>query len=162
LQRPLVPAKRIAIVLHWLAQANSFSELAALYAIDKSTVATIVHEGVAILQERLVPEVILFPTGQELGRVMVDLEACVGCHAVVEPWMAHSWPWKSLQPDTHKEGSGAGIWSNEGAVEINGWKVLADRPSVRQTSGSGVLCPAQHLRKTIWARLASWWNCLQH
>ena len=75
MQQPLVPAKRIAIVLHWLAQASSFSELAALYAIDKSTVATIVHEGVTILQERLAPEVILFPTGQELDWVIVDFEA---------------------------------------------------------------------------------------
>ena len=55
-----------SLLLHWLAQASSFSELAALYAIGKSTVATIVHEDVTILRERLVPEVILFPTGQEL------------------------------------------------------------------------------------------------
>ena len=40
-------------------------------AIDRSTVALIVHEGVAILWERLVPDVILFPTGQELDRLMV-------------------------------------------------------------------------------------------
>ena len=78
LQRPLVPAKRIAIVLHWLAQASSFSELAALYATGKSTVATIAHEGVTILRDRLVPEVILFPTGQELDWVMVDFEALYG------------------------------------------------------------------------------------
>ena len=78
LQRPLVPTKGIAIVLHWLAQASSVSELAALYAIGKSTVTTIVHEGITILRGRLVPEVILFPTGQELDRVMVDFEALCG------------------------------------------------------------------------------------
>ena len=48
----------------------------------------------------------------------------------------------------HEEGSGAGIWSIVGAVENNGMKVLTERPSVRQTSGSGVFCPAQHVRKT--------------
>ena len=48
----------------------------------------------------------------------------------------------------HEEGSGAGIWSFEGAVENNGRKVLTERPSVRQTSGSGVLYPAQHVQKT--------------
>ena len=47
----------------------------------------------------------------------------------------------------HEESSGTGIWLIEGAVENNGWKVLAERPSVRQISGSGVLCPAQHVRK---------------
>ena len=78
LRRPLVPAKRIANVLHWLAQANSFSEVAALYAIGKSTGATIVHEGITILREWIVPEVILFPTGQELDRVMMDFEALCG------------------------------------------------------------------------------------
>ena len=92
LRRPLVPAKRTVIVLHWLAKASSLSELAALYAIGKSTVATIVHEGVTILWERLVPEVILFPTGQELDRVMVDFEALCGLPCVLEPWMTHSWP----------------------------------------------------------------------
>ena len=78
LRQPLVPAKRIAIALHWLTQASSFSELAAVYAVGKSTVATIVHEGVTILRERLVPEVILFLTGQELDQVMVDFEALCG------------------------------------------------------------------------------------
>ena len=78
LRRPLVPAKRMAILLHWLAQASSFSELAAMYAIGKSTVAVVVHEGITILRERLVPEVILFPTGQELDRVMIDFEALCG------------------------------------------------------------------------------------
>ena len=87
LRRPLPPPKRLAIVLHWLAQANSYSELAAMYAIGKSTVVAIAHEGIAILRERLVPETILFPTGRELDQVMVDFEACVGCHVAVEPWM---------------------------------------------------------------------------
>ena len=41
--RPRVPTKRMAIVLHWLAQASSYSKLAAMYAIGKSTVAEIVH-----------------------------------------------------------------------------------------------------------------------
>ena len=36
-----------------------------------STVATVVHEGITILRERLVPEVILFLTGQELDRVLL-------------------------------------------------------------------------------------------
>ena len=40
--------------------------------------ASIVHEGITILRERLVPEVILFPTGQELDRVMVDCVALFG------------------------------------------------------------------------------------
>ena len=79
LQQPLVPAMRVAIVLHWLAQASSFSELAAMYAVGKSTVATIVHEGITIHQERLVPEVILFPNWARVGRVMVDFEALLPC-----------------------------------------------------------------------------------
>ena len=34
----LPPAKRLAIVLHWLTHASSFSQLDALYALGKSTV----------------------------------------------------------------------------------------------------------------------------
>ena len=78
LRQPIIPAKRIAIVLHWLAQASSFSELAVLYAIGKSTVVSIVHEGVMIFRARLVSEVIRFPTGHELDQVMVDFETLCG------------------------------------------------------------------------------------
>ena len=78
LRRPLPPPKRLAIILHWLAQAKSYSKLAAMYAIGKSTVVAIAHEGIAILRERLVPEAILFPTGRELNQVMVDFEALCG------------------------------------------------------------------------------------
>ena len=63
LRRPLLLSKRLAIVLHWLAQANSYSELVAMYAIGKSTVVANAHERIAILRERLVPDAILFPTG---------------------------------------------------------------------------------------------------
>ena len=49
-----------------------------MYAARKSTVVAIAHEGIAILRERLVPEVILFPIGRELNQVMVDFEALCG------------------------------------------------------------------------------------
>ena len=65
----------MAIVLHWLAQASSYSELAAMYAIGKSTVAAIVHDGITILRDKLVTEAIHFPTGPELDWVMVKFEA---------------------------------------------------------------------------------------
>ena len=70
--------QRLAVVLHWLAQASSFSELAALYAIGKSTVVAVVHQGIAILRERLVHDAILFPTGAELEQVMLDFESLCG------------------------------------------------------------------------------------
>ena len=47
-------------------------------------VVAIAHEGIAILQKRLVPEAILFSTGQELDQVMVEFEACVSCHVAVK------------------------------------------------------------------------------
>ena len=78
LRRALPPAKRLAMVLHWLAQASSFSELAALYAIGKSTVVALVHQGIAILRERLVHDAKLFPTGPELEQIMVDFQSLCG------------------------------------------------------------------------------------
>ena len=78
LRRALPPTKRLAVVLHWLAQASSFSELAALYAIGKSNVVAVVHQDIAILRERLVHDAILFPTGAELEQVMLDFESLCG------------------------------------------------------------------------------------
>ena len=78
LRRAIPPAKRLDVVLHWLAQASSFSELAALYGIAKFTVVAIVHQDITILREKLVHEAILFPTGSELEQVMVDFEALCG------------------------------------------------------------------------------------
>ena len=65
-------------MLHWLAQASSFAQLAALYAIGKSTVVAVVHQGVDVLRAKFVPEAIRFPTGSELDQVMVDFEALCG------------------------------------------------------------------------------------
>ena len=78
LRRALPPPKRLAVVLHWLAQASSFSELAALYGIGKSTVVALVHQGIAILRERLFHDAIKFPTGPELEQVIVDFESLCG------------------------------------------------------------------------------------
>ena len=58
LRRALPPAKRLAVVLLWLARANSFSELAAFYAIGKYTILALVHWSIAILRERLVHDAI--------------------------------------------------------------------------------------------------------
>ena len=74
----LPPAKRIAVVINWLAQATSFSQIAALYAVGKSTVVAVVLQGITIFREKLVPEVILFPTEPELHQVMVDFESLCG------------------------------------------------------------------------------------
>ena len=77
--RKAVPfAKRFAIVLHWLAHSLSFMQVSALYAVAKSTVISIVHEGVSVLLQRLVPVSIKFPTGSELDQVITDLESLCG------------------------------------------------------------------------------------
>lgn len=77
LRRALPAAKRLAIVPRWLAHASSFSQLATLYARGKSTVVSVVHQGIyiGILHKRLTPNAILFPTASELQQVMVDFEA---------------------------------------------------------------------------------------
>ena len=51
LRRAIPAAKRLAIVLHWLAHASSFSQLAVLYAIGKSTVVSIVHQVIDSARE---------------------------------------------------------------------------------------------------------------
>ena len=78
LRRAIPAAKRLAIVLHWLAHAPSFSQLAAMYALGKSTVISVVHQGIDILRDRLTPNAIVFPMASELQQVMVDFEALCG------------------------------------------------------------------------------------
>ena len=78
LRRALPQARRLAIVLHWLAQASSFAQIAALYAIGKSTVVAVIHQSIDILRGKLVPEAIRFPTVSELEQVLVDFEALCG------------------------------------------------------------------------------------
>ena len=74
----------MAIVLHWLAQARSYSELAVFYAIGRSAVAETVHEGVTILQDSLFQR-LFFPTGPELERV-VSFEALCGLPFAMLCW----------------------------------------------------------------------------
>ena len=69
--------KEFSHFLHWLAHANSNSELATV-SVGKSTVVAIAHEGLAILWERLVPEAITFLTGRKQDQVMVYFEALCG------------------------------------------------------------------------------------
>ena len=77
--RCAIPAAlRLAIVLHWLAHAPSFSQLAAMHALGKSTVLSVVHQGVDILGERLTPNAILFPMAFEFQQVLVDFETLCG------------------------------------------------------------------------------------
>ena len=78
MRQPVSYSKRMAIILHWLAQCLSFSQVSAMYAIAKSTSVAIIHEGIHVLLERLVPESIKFPTGKELDQVMCDLESLCG------------------------------------------------------------------------------------
>ena len=78
LRQSISYAKRFAILLHWLAQNLSFSQLAALYAIAKSTAIMIVHEGVSNLHQNLVPSSIKFPVGPELDQVICDFEELCG------------------------------------------------------------------------------------
>ena len=74
--RLCVPShKRLAITLHWLANGNSYSQLARQHGIAKSTAVKIVHETVRALKMHMVPNSIRFPEGQELKRVMAEFES---------------------------------------------------------------------------------------
>ena len=66
LQCPTMCAKRFAIVLHWMSQSLTVTQLAALYAIAKLTAISIVHQGVTVLLQHFVPASIKHPTGAEL------------------------------------------------------------------------------------------------
>ena len=58
--------------------ARFIVQLAALYAIAKSTAIAIVHEGITVLHKELVPESIRLPTGSEFDQVMYDFKSLCG------------------------------------------------------------------------------------
>ena len=78
LRQPIPYPKRLAIVIHWMAHCLTFTQLAALYAIAKSTAIAIVHEGITVLHKELVPESIRLPTGSEFDQVMYDFKSLCG------------------------------------------------------------------------------------
>ncbi|XP_065191888.1 uncharacterized protein LOC135822976 [Sycon ciliatum] len=77
--RKCVPScKRLAITLHWFAHAPSFSQLALLYGVGKTTAVHIVHETAAVFKAALVAKSVAFPEGAELNRVMIDFQDLCG------------------------------------------------------------------------------------
>ena len=77
--RQAIPArKRVMITLHWLATGLRFKDLADAWAIGKSTAQLIVHQVIHALLRSIVTPSIVFPAGEELGRVMEDFESLCG------------------------------------------------------------------------------------
>lgn len=74
LRRTIAPAKRLAILLYYLCHGETFSEIAALFQVGTSTVASIVHEGVEALVAPVTQESIVFPQGEQLQRTMRRFE----------------------------------------------------------------------------------------
>ena len=95
MRQPIPYAKRMAVILHWLAQSVTFAQLATMYAIAKCTSIEIV---------RLVPDSIKFPSGSKLEQVIVDFEPLCGmpmCACWRNRWNIHAnqkahWVWRHL------------------------------------------------------------------
>lgn len=64
------PRKRLAIFLHWLAHGESMPAVARAYDIAQSTVHNIVHAGVELFHDTLVPDMVVLPKGDKLLDVM--------------------------------------------------------------------------------------------
>lgn len=78
LRLSIPPGKRLAIVLHWLGQGSSERQLANIYQIGATTVHEIVHQGVSVLLQKLVPLAITFPRGEYLRRDMEEFQVASG------------------------------------------------------------------------------------
>ena len=68
--RKAVPsAKRLAMTLHWCAHCLTFSQLALMYGVGKSTAVAVVHDTIQVLQPKICKDTIKFPSGAELEQV---------------------------------------------------------------------------------------------
>ncbi|XP_065192484.1 uncharacterized protein LOC135823569 [Sycon ciliatum] len=75
LRRTIPVSKRFAIALYFLAHAETYSEIAGLFQIGTSTVASIVHQFVTALVGPVTGDSIVFPVGRQLNRTMRQFEA---------------------------------------------------------------------------------------
>eukprot|EP00117_Sycon_ciliatum_P000332 scpid75938/ scgid6440/ len=78
LRRTIPGCKRLAIALYFLAQGETYAEVAALFQVGQSTVTSIVHQVVTTLVGPLSAHTILFPTGRQLNRTMRRFEELCG------------------------------------------------------------------------------------
>lgn len=98
--RPAVPAElRVAVAVYRLAHGQTYKALAVSLGVAKSTSQHICEEVYRVICERVQPEVIKFPVGQELTDIMSDFEhkkrmpMCVG--AVDGSHIPIQMPWHS-------------------------------------------------------------------
>eukprot|EP00117_Sycon_ciliatum_P030145 scpid72153/ scgid23837/ Putative nuclease HARBI1; Harbinger transposase-derived nuclease len=78
MRRTIPPAKRLAVLLYYIGHGETYAEIAALFHLGQSTVAEIVHEGVASLAKAVSRDSILFPVGKQLTRTMRRFEELSG------------------------------------------------------------------------------------
>ena len=74
LRRTIPREKRLAILLYYLCQAETFSEIGVLFHVGTTTVGVIVHELVQSLVEPITSDAIVFPVGRQLQRTMKRFE----------------------------------------------------------------------------------------
>ena len=74
LRRTISPGKRLAILLYYLGQGETFSEIGALFHVGTTTARAIVHELVESLVAPLTADSIVFPVGEQLQRTMRRFE----------------------------------------------------------------------------------------
>ena len=89
---PVSSQKRIALTLHFLAHGGSFSQVALLYGIGKSTAWAVIVDTIAMLKEQLVKQSISFPKGEELVSVINDFENLAGvpqCAGAIDGTFMH-------------------------------------------------------------------------
>ena len=78
MRKPVGAAKRLAVLLSWLAHGHSESHLANSFHLGQSTVNGILRHGVTTLRRVLVPLAIRFPQGEALRRDMAEFEQVAG------------------------------------------------------------------------------------
>ncbi|KAI4456199.1 hypothetical protein MML48_8g00008264 [Holotrichia oblita] len=69
-KKPLSPAHRLLITLHYLAEGCSMQKLAWYYRVGKSTVHYIINEIAEVLWDKLCPIVLPEPTKEQFKKIL--------------------------------------------------------------------------------------------
>ena len=77
-RRAVPSCKSLGITLHWFAHGLSFSQVAILYGVGKTTAAKMIHSVVDVFKIGLAQLTIAFPQGVELERFKTNFNSFCG------------------------------------------------------------------------------------
>jgi hypothetical protein len=66
----LTPQQQLLIALHWLGNGGQYDAVGDMHGVSKATVLRVVHKIVTAINEIILPQVIKWPSGDEMVEIV--------------------------------------------------------------------------------------------